>query len=418
MKSKRQHIVIMVDSYFPNMTMNGVVAKRISEIIEEQYDVSIITYEQYEKKLSNKVSNVHKVFFWSVYYENMFADKITTSKNGIQAAVWQIILYIKKIHSYLCRNINILGVNKRIIRQLEKELLAIHKKHPVDKVLSIAAPFEFQIANYRFAQKYPGVSCVAYQIDFWLSQEDRGYPKFLRKKRKNARLEMQKRVSEKCKMYMLPFIYEAEGKSIDEGITPCQLPLLVPNNMVCGNLQHRKVKELVFAGSLNKENRNPEKLIQIIEKVNETTPCKMNFYHRGNCAGYIHNESVRKPEIIIDHGCVSSTEAYQAMGNADALVSIGIVKGDQIAGKTFDYVSTGKKIVYIYFSHEDVNADFLQKYPLVLCLNVEETPIEDCAKKLEMFLNDTERIQMRFDEVAEIFEEALPKNVCKLLFQE
>ncbi len=418
MSKEKKHVVILVDSYFPNMTMNGVVAKRITENLENECDISIITYKQYEKTPSVDVTNVHNVFFWSVYYENLLAAKISATKNKVSTIFWQLALYAKKIYSSLCRNINVLGVNKGIIRKIEKKLISIHNKRPIDRVLSIAAPFEFQLANYKFAKKHPNVLCTAYQIDFWLSQVDKGYPCFLRQKRKSARLEMQRKVLQVCKMYMLPFIYATEGKLIDESIVPCQLPLLVKNDMVCCDLYEREIKELVFAGSLNREDRNPEKLIQIIEKVNKTTPCKMNFYHRGNCATYIHNQSLLKPNIIIDHGHVSSKEAYQAMGYADVLVSIGIAKGDQIAGKTFDYVSTGKKIVYIYFAHDDVNADFLRKYPLVLCLNVEETAIEECAKQLEDFLNDLDKQQMSFEEVAEIFDEAIPANVCKKLFQE
>lgn len=416
MKNEREHIAVLVDSYYPNMTMNGVVAKRICDVMEKEYDISIITYKSYKQGGIAQDKNVHPIFFWSVYYENLFASKISNSKNKFVEMFWQLCLKVKKITSYACRNVNVLGINKSAMRKIERALRVLHKERPVQKVLSIAAPFEFQMANYRFAKKHTDVKCIAYQIDFWITQEDIGYPSFLKQRRKNARLQVLKDISKTCKFYMLPFIKEAEGRIVDYNhITACQLPLLVKNDILTEQTKGREVCEIVFTGSLSKEDRNPEKIIDIVEKVNEVIPCKIHFYHRGNCASYLRDVSRQKPHIVEDHGLVTSDEAYRAMARAGVLLSIGVVKGDQIAGKTFDYISTGKRILYVHWTENDVNAKFLEKYPLVLCLNVADWSEEECVEKLVDFLKDRDNKTMTFEEVAKIFGEALPENTYRCL---
>lgn len=413
---KKKHIVILVDSYFPNMTMNGVVAKRINDVIEQKNDVSIITYVRDKK--DNK-SNLHYIFFWSVYFENILAQKIRNSSNKVSSIFWKICMKMKRVLSFSCRNRNLLGINKGVVKKILKELVRLNETFPIDKVISIAAPFEFQMANYWFSKQNPQIENIVYQIDYWIMNEEKKYPLILQEKRKHARIVQQKEIAKHCKVYMLPFIYENEGKLLTGvDITPCQLPLLVKNdeyNSEEDGDEETGEYDFVFAGSLNMEDRNPQKLIAIINRLNEKKISRIHFYHRGNCAGYICEMSKKIPGVIIDHGTVPSNVAYLAMVKADILVSIGINTGDQIAGKTFDYISTGKRIVYIYFSETDINADFLKRYPLALCLNVNKVSIEECADRLLKFIEESKK-RISFSEVVKLYGDALPEKTCQCLF--
>lgn len=144
------------------------------------------------------------------------------------------MLYIlKKILSNIIRNSSSIGVDKFVLKKLLKKMSEIHQKKSVDIILSIAAPFELQVANYYFSSNNPTVESIIYQVDYWSELTDIGLPKILRKYRKNSRLTMEREMASRSKYIMIPFVYEEE--KVAESIQSCQLPLLVRNPFIDTN---------------------------------------------------------------------------------------------------------------------------------------------------------------------------------------
>lgn len=66
--NKRKHLLILVDSYYPNASMNGIIAYRIAEYVKEKYEITVLSYHSpFDNDIDDNFSE--KVFNWSWYYE-------------------------------------------------------------------------------------------------------------------------------------------------------------------------------------------------------------------------------------------------------------------------------------------------------------------------------------------------------------
>lgn len=408
---KTNNLVILVDSYYPNATMNGIVANRIIENLPDYYtSVRILTYQEWSSGsfLTQDDISISKVFYWSWFLEGYLSKKINLSKNKW---FWNMVYYTKKIISNLIRNISNIGVDYFAVHKLFKHLVYLNQQQKIDTLLSIAAPFEFQVVNYLFKNLYPEVNTVAYQIDFWSELVDVGLPSFLREWRKKQRIIYQKKMAKSLSLVMIPFVYEKEGRDL-ANVSFCQLPLLrdevKPKD--CNN--NNNVISFVYAGTLSSRERHPANFLKFIGKLSTKTDVLCHIYHRGDCNGIIEQYRKKLGKVIYNHGTVSTGEAYQAISSADVLVILGTPGGGQIAGKTFDYISTGKKILYIYQNSQDLNMVYLNRYPSVLCLDSNFLESEESIKLALEFIQEPIK-HITFDQIGALYPDALPEYFCK-----
>lgn len=402
----KRRIVIIADSYFPYATMSGNIAKRVADELKKSFDVNVIAYKYGDKDMEViEGISVYYVNNWSWKAEKWFTDKLKRKNTKPLRYAY----FLKKVVSNVLRNISDVGVDYGVVNGIVKQLETLNFDERIEIVLSIAAPFECQIANYKYKIKNKEIKSVLFQVDYWVNLKDVGLPKILRNLRKTNREHMLTEMSIHCDLVMTPVVKKAEGPS--EKIKSCQLPLLKKNDINSKDNSINPVITLVYAGSLNKRERNPKKFIELLLRIN----CKIEFhiYHRGDCNELINSYATHYPELIFDHGTVSSEEAYKAIGKANILIMFGTPEGEQIAGKTFDYISTGKKIIYIYQEKTDINIEFLKEYPLLLSIDnnadIDDTKLVDNVRK---FIFDSKIKNIGYEEIEKMYSDALPECFC------
>jgi len=153
---------------------------------------------------------------------------------------------------------------------------------------------------------------------------------------------------------------------------------------------------------MNMSQRNPSFLVDIITQIDKAYNIKITFYQRGDCNVLLNKFQKMYPDLVENKGSVSSTVAKEAISQADILVMIGTPGGDQIAGKTYEYLSTGKKILYISKREDDVNVEFLKAYPLFL--NICENKPLDNAELMHFLFTDYQCLP--FDKVQDLYHDA------------
>ncbi len=137
---------------------------------------------------------------------------------------------------------------------------------------------------------------------------------------------------------------------------------------------------LMFIGSLNKNVRNPDFLLQLFARVLETPLADRVELH---FVGEIHDcgDSFRAyrallGEKIFLHGVVSHETAIQAMHEADILVNIGNRTAHQLPSKVVEYASTGKPILSLMSRPDDSSARLLESYPAALFVTEDEASLD------------------------------------------
>lgn len=399
----KESVVIIVDSFYPNMTMSGNIAKKIvDELIKNGNDVRIITYKSYGLNVPTyKNVKITYLYNWSYYYEGLLAEKNLKKPSLLN----QILYYLKKIISNIERNCSKVGVKRKLVKKIVTKTNELYEENPFDVLLSIAAPFEFQVANYEYAKENKKIRSVIYQVDDWVTLTDRGFPGFLQKLRSKKRETLLKKMGANCELVMTPIINTKEGTGLNE---ISELPLLENNCPVCKKQNNDKII-MVYAGSMSLSERNPSFLINNIVSMDKDDKLEMHFYHRGDCNVLLNHYQMQYPGKIFNHGTVPSDKALEAIRGADVLVMIGTPKGDQIAGKTYESLSTGKKILYISQNEKDVNVQFLTRYPLFLelCENKENNIQEIYQFLIEKYDN------MQFNKIKSLYTGATAEDFCK-----
>lgn len=171
---------------------------------------------------------------------------------------------------------------------------------------------------------------------------------------------------------------------------------------------------LVFVGSLYKKIREPDVLLEILDRAFIEDPflkdeVEMHFFgDAGSCAGSF-NEVNETKDVCKMHGIVPRNVAIKAIMEADFLINLGNSTSYQLPSKLVEYISTGKPIINIFTSDEDSSVKFLEKYPIAL--NIGGSDSSGSAKALVEFIKcyrgkvvppDTVKQFIRFYKVDEI----------------
>lgn len=400
----KKNIVILADSFYPNTTMSGNIAGKIADYLSEQNcNVQVIAYkyDKNDSRMINKIK-VNYVYNWSYYYEGILLSKLKNNNTILNTIIYKT----KKIISNITRNSNSIGVNKKTVKKIINKLKELENESPIDIIISISAPFEFQVANYMYSNINARTKCIIYQVDLWTTLRDRGLPFFLQSIRNKSRKNILYKMINNTKVIMMPYVKKIEGT---DNVLSAQLPLIKENKLGLEkiNINNGLIK-IVYAGTLNKIERNPEPFIKFILKSNLNI--ELDIYQRGDCQSILEYYQKKFPQKIKNYGTVSQEVALEAVANADILLMIGTPKGNQIAGKTFEYISTGKKILYISQNKEDLNVKFLNDYNGLLVL---ESLSKGELNIFEDFAISNNYKEMKFEEILENYYDATPEYFCE-----
>lgn len=118
---------------------------------------------------------------------------------------------------------------------------------------------------------------------------------------------------------------------------------------------------------------------------------------------------------VMRKGWVSGDDLERAWSDADCLLSIAEKRGRQMSSKIFSYMATGKPIVHVYYAEDDVNVEYLKRYPLALCLRVQDDALAYNARLLALWFVWSLGRRASWQSVAEEFEELLSEHVAAQL---
>ena len=125
-----------------------------------------------------------------------------------------------------------------------------------------------------------------------------------------------------------------------------------------------KKVNLVYAGTLNQDYRNPTPMLRIIEMIsNKVKGLSLHLFGRNNCKEIIDTFKKNSSFEIIEHGIVEHDIVISAYNNADLLINISNSVENIIPSKIFELFATGKPIINFNSSECDGLNEFASKYP-------------------------------------------------------
>ena len=420
---KGKNILFITDSCPPNLTMSGIVVKNIIDFLINDNNIDIIAVRQSDEDLKKYKGIVIDYVKSYPYYIVNNRKKKNHTKNKVLYLFFSIKVFAFRILSIKSRIISRIGINDNLVKNLNESIEKKLSINHYDYVLCNAKPFESFEAILPFIRKYPLTKFISYQTDDFVTAGDERYmPKWLVKKKLNQR---KKRINTYVDMFsiygMLESVYMKEIKYVNSSHKPISMgiPLLLKREEDVernNNTMSRDIR-FVYAGSLVKSFRPPNECLEIMGTILEELGASMDIYHRGDCNDIIDFYQKKSLGAICNKGMVSAEESYRAIGAADVLISISNIAGDQISGKTFDYISTCKPIIHFYYDNNDMNAKVLERYPNGISVCVNDIYTSDFFSRIVNFLYEHLGNKVYYNDVLAQYAEYTVEMVVKRLFE-
>ena len=419
---ENKKILFITDSCPPNLTMSGIVVKNIIDSLSNSNKCDIVAVMQGDNDVPEYNGiKVHYVKSFPYHILNN-RRKMVNASSGIGRAWYKTVVLFFRLLSIFTRFISSLGINVVTTRKLKKAISEVLKNETYDYVLCNAKPFESFEAVYSLIGKYKSTTFIAYQTDDFVTAGDERYiPKFLQDKKLKNRVRRLNDYVETFDVYgMLESIYLKEIGSVTsrERVTKLGIPLLYNRSASGSSVSDSGKLNFVYAGSLVKSFRPADDCLGVMMEVAKLVDLTMDVYHRGDCYDVIDEYSRRSSGVIHNRGEVSATESYAAISNADVLISISNVDGDQISGKTFDYMSTCKPIIHFYYKDDDMNASVFDRYTYGLSIHVGGTDVKENVERIAEFVNKTRGVSVTYSDVEKEFKQYTVGEVVNSLFVE
>lgn len=416
---KGKKILVLTSSWAPNYTMNGTVAKNLVDVIKQENEVFIMAFLRDD----NDEPSFEGKSIWHIKGHPYRLKKAKSgelrSKTTFGRIICRIITNAVRGFSSFSRLISPIGINQEMCTKYARTLKKVLKEFDFDYVLAIGEPYETYYAIDRVHVFHPNIKYVVYQVDRFATSEEKIFNILPNKARNRRRAELIDRISEYARVCIVNYAYDMEVAALHKGNNVISIgqPLVMPR--ICSGTSEVKFGQsytnLVYTGSLYKNLRPVHDSLMVLKELLSYPGYKIHFYHRGDCGDEISSEA-RDNEDIVNHGSVSSDVAYDAVESSDVLFCISTIKGNYISGKTFEFISTGKPIVFFYYNEKDISIKYFQKYELMLFVHLVNGREKENAQLIDRFIKDNVASRVAYEDVESIFSFDTPKGVINSLF--
>jgi len=270
-----------------------------------------------------------------------------------------------------------------------RSTLSIHQATPLSCVISVFHPDETVRAGALIKRRLPNVPHGVYVLDSLVYLSGASYlPSFLRSRLHWRFTQAVYRSADV--VYNMECHRSHHETGAYDGLRSkmefLDIPLYEPNiPNLTKTLYAPEKTHLVYLGSLYQGFREPDYLLSLFREAAPGNAFELHFYSRGSCEDALEEAVEESHGTIASHGFVGHTEVPNILANADILINIGVSNSTAISSKIFEYMSTGKPVVHVYYLDDDVNLPYLAAYPHSLSIQISDDPA--------IFARDVDRLR-------------------------
>lgn len=384
-----KHVVIVGGWIYPNPSPTGNCIKNIIQELNGDYEISVICFKDNDEYNSILVDNINYYFVdnFRLKLRRIALTGLTSKVNKFQQYLCNILMYISKFIR-VCFSLFAWPTSEYwYINKSIKLLEIINSEKTIDTIITVSNPFEAHVCGYKYKKKNSNINWITYTLDHFATSKSLN--KYFVNKR--IKFEIDKGFERKILTsadynfitHELDPWFQEVTKGSSENIEAISFPLLILNSYDDTTNYFKDYKDkinLVYAGALYSEIRNPEYLFKLISNT-QNDSIVLHLFVKGDCDQLVNKYSQSSSNRIIAHDTLTLDEIHIVMEQTDILVNIGNNIIDQKPSKIYEYIATGKPIINIHYEKIDYHEIF-KHYPLTLNIN----------QDFQDYNNDVERI--------------------------
>lgn len=264
----------------------------------------------------------------------------------------------------------------RFERGIYKKSLEIIESEKIDTVFSVCRRFYTHRIALKITKKRD-IKWFQFWVDPYSNRKESGFIW------KRGALRTEKKFLEAAsRIYALPevFVNNENIVHFKDKLVTFEIPYLV-NREVMATTKH-----IIFAGGFIKHVREPRPVLDILLSICESIDPEIQFHFYVQRKEELQSYSEKSHGKICFHDYVGHEALYKLLSNSFMLLNIGNAGSIQMPSKTVEYVSFRKPLLFFYKDKNDPSLRYLESYPDICRINVEDS-IDINSKKLIDFFN-------------------------------
>ncbi len=321
----------------------------------------------------------------------------------IDSLIWMkdkpVLKFIFLVLSFILNHLETSLFIKRMVTAGNK----IIRNRGFDTVISIFQTIVNHDAAYRIKRKNKNIKWIMYNVD-QITFNSTNTPERAAQYRKKE-TEYSQAVDKIINVEGIEEEYITNGFDVYKNVPKINvaLPNLKPDEANYSKQNTDSKTVMRYFGRLYKDIRNPDCLIRMIKDLD---PQKYSVEFYGQSCDYLKKNYDSLPACASLMGTVSSEKCIELTDSADILINIGNTCINQMPSKVFEYIGSGKPILNIYFTVQELSMKYLKKYPCILNVKSDENIT---STQLDEFCRNSRLIPA--EEIKRIYADALSENV-------
>ena len=417
------HVVFTVGTYYPLFSATARCAKNLVDVMTRNHEVTVVA-----ERLWNSPTDIEELGLAEriVYVGTPVGDAraaVDRRMNAEGASVlWRVPDHILAALRYGQTFFSSTACNKSEVNAYLRGLEGLDPAP--DQLIPVSLPFTGVVACALYKERHPEVVLTPVIFDQFSESATLLKTGIERRMKWKANLELERIVVEASdRVFTVTWDEHVEHclPDLTDKFEHVEHPMLIRDAGIddIHGCMFGPGAHAVYTNALNAGIHDSRHLTELFEGYSEREgeALKLHAFAMGDGEEAVREAQTRCPVDIELCYPVPCGELLEVYASADVLVSVGNSVTDQKVGKVTEYMVTGKPIVHIACCEDDPVIPDINRYPLGLVLRASDDAGAN-QDRLSEFVARTKGRRMSFEEVAKLFLDEVPDNVCDLLLSE
>ena len=355
----KKRILMISSDLLPNISANGVCVHNLAcEYVQQGHQVYCITSRLPGQNDYEVIDGIQIYRIKEAWFGRFQARCVLRGKIGR--------LWYRGIH--LLRNVCLLPLYPNVspIRALQVYRLAFKliTEENIDIVIGTFRPYESIYAVLKLKRRFgEQLTCISYYLDMLLQNQPKRIGQSFYKQ---SSIRAQKKDIRLLDRVIIPASNQSEFEKLygkHDNVAFLEFPMYVPqlaNTEMDFPFCSEKLN-LVYVGTLNQQDRNPERLLRLLSAVQGYLPnIRLHIWGKSE---EVQDALMHYPELAQCHGYAPSEIVPSILQNADWVINItNRQNANMIPSKIFQLFASGKPVLNYVNKREDISLPYFDRY--------------------------------------------------------